>query len=206
MERIKHQIPSISTARKILSPPTPKEKPWFWQFPFTTRALLEKKTNLSQRSHTQFPNQGCCCFHMQTQFLLVSPVIFLLAAAARGAAQLLGRLALQIHYETTISTWGKKIKKKNPTPILTQLSKTEKQPGFCSGRAKKKGCSFSGRAAPPQWDPFSLHAAFPAEQGHPIYISSPARDLQLPEGTNGEETVMVRWRRVLCWGDPRIPL
>lgn len=97
---------------------------------------------------------------MQTQFLLVSPVIFLLAAAARGAALLLRRLALQIHYETTISTW-----EKNPTPILTQRSKTEKQPGFVLGeqRTRAFGCSFSGRSAPPQWD--HLHGTYSCHRG-----------------------------------------
>lgn len=153
-------------ASKIISSPHPEKKPWFWQFPFTIRALVEKKTNPNQRSDTQFPNQGCCCFHTQTQFLLVSPVIFLLAAAAHGAAQLFRRLALQIHYETTISTW-----EKNPTPILTQFSKTEEQPGFALGeqRTRAFGCSFSGRAAPPQWDPYPWEPActqlFPQNKG-----------------------------------------
>lgn len=72
---------------------------------------------------------------MQTQFLLVSPVIFLLAAAARGAAQLLRRLALQIHYEITISTR----EKKNPTPKINSTFKNRKAAWICSGRAKNKG-------------------------------------------------------------------
>lgn len=65
--------------------------------------------------------------------------------------------------------------KKNPTPILIQLSKTEKQPGFVLGkqRARAFGCRFSGRAAPPQWDPFPWKPAstqlFPQNKGT-LYI------------------------------------
>lgn len=49
-----------------------------------------------------------------------------------------------------------------------------------------------------------MHAAVPAEQGHPI--ASPAWDLELPSGgeVSGKERVTVRWRRAVR--DSLVPL
>lgn len=179
---------SLSTARKILSPPTTKKGHDVDNSPSQQeRSLREKQTQTSgltlsyqTRSAAVFtckPNScGCLLSFSCSQLLL--------------AVQLSSSDAWLCRFITKQQLAHEK--KKNPSPILTQLSKTEKQHGFVLGeqRTRAFGCSFSGRAAPPQWDPFPWKPAactqlFPAEQGHPT--SSPARDLRLPWGTEGEE-------------------
>lgn len=156
---MKDQIPSISTGRKILSPPTQKKKSHDFDSSPSQQELSSRKKqtqasgltlNFQTRSVAVFtckPNSCRCLLSFSCSQLLLAVQL----SSSR-------RLALQIHYETTIST-----REKNPTPILTQLSKTEKQPGFVLGEQTTRafGCSLSGGAAPPQWDPFPWKPACP---------------------------------------------